>query len=39
VKENPGGNESVIHRFAAGLPDPPGLRVKLLSNNTTARLF
>jgi hypothetical protein len=39
VKEKPGGTESVIHTFAAGLPDPPGLRVKLLSNNTTALLF
>src|SRR5262245_26321052 len=25
VKEKPGGSESVIHRFAAGLPDPSRL--------------
>src|SRR5882672_7448024 len=38
LNENPGGDESVIHRLAAGLPDPPGLRVTRLSNTAIALL-
>src|SRR6186713_75202 len=36
LKESAGGEESVIQRFAAGLPEPPGLSVRRLSNSTTA---
>src|ERR1700730_19320443 len=39
LNENPGGEESVIHRFAAGLPDRPGLSVRRPSNSTTALLL
>src|ERR1700704_2546047 len=38
LNENPGGEESVIHRFAAGMPDFPGLRVRRLSNSAIALL-
>src|SRR5882757_4403339 len=38
LNESPGGDESVIHRLAAGLPDPPGLRVTRLSNRAIALL-
>src|SRR5436190_18543806 len=38
LNENPGGEESVVHRLAAGFPDFPGLRVRVLSNSTTALL-
>src|SRR5262252_6428666 len=37
--ESAGGEESVIHRLAAGLPDPPGLRVTRLSNSAIALLL
>src|ERR1700704_369021 len=36
LKESAGGDESVIQRLAAGLPEPPGLSVRRLSNSTTA---
>src|SRR5262249_25389061 len=36
LNENPGGEESVIHRFAAGMPDRPGLSVRRLSNSAIA---
>src|SRR5215831_4992989 len=36
LNENPGGEESVIHRFAAGMPDRPGLRVRRPSNSAIA---
>jgi hypothetical protein len=36
LNENPGGEESVIHRLAAGLPEPPGLSVSRPSNSATA---
>src|SRR5438132_3720907 len=39
LNENPGGEESVIHRLAAGLPEPPGLSVNLPSNRATALLL
>src|SRR5262245_17727907 len=39
LKEGAGGDESVIQRLAAGLPEPPGLSVTLLSNSATALLF
>src|SRR5262249_3614699 len=39
LNENPGGEESVIHRFAAGMPDRPGLRVRRLSNSAIALLL
>src|SRR5215472_6160604 len=39
LNENPGGEESVIHRFAAGLPDRPGLSVRRPSNSAIALLF
>src|SRR6266852_1774221 len=38
LNEKPGGDESVIHRLAAGMPDFPGLRVKRLSNSAIALL-
>src|SRR6476646_1840911 len=38
LKESAGGEESVIQRLAAGLPEPPGLSVTRLSNSTTALL-
>src|SRR5215813_8322139 len=39
LNENPGGEESVIHRFAAGLPDRPGLSVRRPSNSAIALLL
>src|SRR6478735_1909977 len=39
LKESAGGEESVIQRLAAGLPEPPGLSVTRLSNSTTALLL
>src|SRR5262249_14400373 len=39
LNENPGGEESVIHRFAAGMPDRPGLSVRRLSDSATALLL
>src|SRR5262249_56606249 len=39
LNENPGGEESVIHRFAAGMPDRPGLRVRRPSNSAIALLL
>src|SRR5947208_9028010 len=39
LNENPGGEESVIHRLAAGLPEPPGLSVSRPSNSATALLL
>src|SRR6516165_7467988 len=39
LNENPGAEESVIHRFAAGLPDRPGLSVRRPSNSATALLL
>src|SRR5712691_6877219 len=39
LNDNPGGEESVIHRLAAGLPDFPGLSVRRLSNSAIALLL
>src|SRR5262245_51094628 len=39
LNESAGGEESVIQRLAAGLPEPPGLSVTRLSNSTTALLL
>src|SRR5436190_4582323 len=39
LNENPGGEVSVIHRLAAGLPEPPGLSVSRPSNSATALLL
>src|SRR5260370_13715628 len=39
LNENPGGEESVIHRFAAGLPDRPGLSVRPPSNSAVSLLL
>src|SRR5262249_39473746 len=39
LNESPGGEESVIHRLAAGLPEPPGLSVRRLSNSAIALLL
>src|SRR5262245_52579673 len=36
LKEKPGGEESVIQRLAAGIPDLPGLSVSRPSNNAIA---
>src|SRR5262245_47128249 len=39
LNENPGGEESVIQRFAAGFPDRPGLSVRRPSNSAIALLL
>src|SRR3982074_2160052 len=39
LNESPGGDESVIHRLAAGLPEPPGLSVRRPSNSAMALLL
>src|SRR4051812_16310416 len=39
LKESAGGEDSVIQRLAAGLPEPPGLSATRLSNSTTALLL
>src|SRR5882757_8510465 len=39
LNENPGGEESVIHKLAAGLRDPPGLSVSRPSNSAIALLL
>src|SRR2546427_10493193 len=36
LKESAGGDESVVQRLAAGLPEPPGLPDTRLSKRTTA---
>src|SRR5215831_211288 len=38
LNEKPGGDESVIHRLRAGMPDFPGLSVKRLSKSAIALL-